>query len=157
MPSIPQAPGFPPTCPESLWCPYDGWVVMAGLMTDVLVIVAVLLALALLIAYWGRAHAARQLLPTLLVGLCALIAVVCLRRLLQLNPQYGLGDIHYSPALAAAWDRWLAQRFALMAGALGWLAFAFATGVSLAIATLARRLVTPSAPPAGATNPRSGA
>lgn len=146
MPPIPQAPGFPPACPEFLWCPYDGWVVMAALMTDALVVVAILLALALLIAFWGRRHAARRLLPLLLVGLCALIAIVCLRRLLQLDPQYGLGGIHYSPALAVAWNRRLAERFALMAGPLSALAFAFATGVAIAIATLARRLVTASAP-----------
>jgi hypothetical protein len=110
---------------------------MAGLMTDALVVVTILLALALLIACWGRGHAARRLLPLLLVGICALVAVVCLNRLLQLDPQYGLGG-HYTPARAAWWDKLLAERFALMAGPLSWLAFAFAAGVSVAIATLAR-------------------
>lgn len=73
MPPISQAPGFPPACPD--WCPFDGWVMMAGLMTYALIATATLLALALLIAFehehkvshnlwgtfWGSGHHA----PTL--------------------------------------------------------------------------------------------
>lgn len=134
MPPISQAPGFPPACPD--WCPFDGWVMMAGLMTYALIATATLLALALLIAFLGRRGAMRQFAPFLFVGLCALIAVLCLNRLLQFDPQYVLGGIHYSPEYGALWDKWLAARFAEMAGPLSALAFAFAAGVSLAIATL---------------------
>ena len=138
MPPLPQAPGFPPACPEFLWCPCDSWVVMAGLMTYALIATTLLLALALLIGLAGRRASWRELMPLLLAGLCALLAVLCARRLLQLDPQYGLGG-HYTPAVAAAWNHRLAERFALRVGPLSVLAFAFALGVSLAIATLVRR------------------
>ena len=136
MPPLPHAPGFPPVCPD--WCPFDGWVVMAGLMAYALSATTLLLALALLISFRGRRASWRHLAPLLLVCLCALIAVLCVRRLLQLDPRYVLGDLHYTPALAALWDKLLAERFALMVGPLSLLAFAYATGVSLAIATLVR-------------------
>lgn len=134
MPPILQAPGFPPACPD--WCPFDGWVVMAALMTDALIVTVILLALASLIAFLGQRSIARDLAPPLLVGVCALITMVCLKRLLQLDPQYVLGGIHYSPEYGALWEKRVAEQFALMVGPLSVLAFAFATGVSLAIATL---------------------
>ena len=75
MPPLPQAPGFPPACPEFLWCPCDSWVVMAGLMTYALIATTLLLALALLIGLAGRRASWRELMPLLLAGLCALLAI----------------------------------------------------------------------------------
>lgn len=138
MPPIPQAPGFPPACPD--WCPLDGWALMAGWMTDALVVATTLLALALLIAFVGRSHSMREFAPLLLVGLCALIVVLSARRLLQLDLPIVLGDVHYTPTVAALWEKRVAEQFALMVGPLSVLAFAFAAGVSLAIATLVRHV-----------------
>lgn len=139
MPPIPQAPGFPPACPD--WCPLDGWALTAGWMTDALVVTTVVLALAVLIAFLGQSHSTRELVPLLPVGLCALIAVLSARRLLQLDLPIVLGDIHYSPTVAALWEKRVAEQFALMVGPLSALAFAFAAGVSLAIATLVRHVL----------------
>jgi len=85
MPPLSQAPGFPPACAAPLWCSLDGWVVMGGLMADALIVTTTLLALALFISLAGRRKRWRELAPLLLVGLCALIAVLCVVRLLQLN------------------------------------------------------------------------
>ena len=141
MPPLSQAPGFPPACAAPLWCSLDGWVVMGGLMADALIVTTTLLALALFISLAGRRKRWRELAPLLLVGLCALIAVLCVVRLLQLNlPDY-VGNLHYTPAVAIQLHKQGAKQFALMVGPLSALAFAYALGVSLAISMLARRLI----------------
>lgn len=141
MPPLPQAPGFPPPCVAPSWCSLDGWVVMGGLMADALIVTTILLYLALFISLIGQRKSWREYAPLLLVGLCALIAVLCAVRLLQLNlPDY-VGNLHYTPAEATRLIQLGPKQFALMAGPLSVLAFVYAGGVSVAIATLVRRLV----------------
>lgn len=96
---MPQLPGFPSTCSDYGFCPVAPWASMASALLYTLLACVALLAISLINARLRRRGTAETALALLIVSLCALVAIVGVRWLLQHNPWIFFGA-HYTPALA---------------------------------------------------------
>lgn len=132
---MPQLPGFPPACPLYAGCPIGPWATMASVLMYTIFACVALLALSLINAWRRRRGAPQAALALLVASLCALVAVVSVRWLLQHNPSLYFGG-HYTPERALLFRQLWGDALAAAAGPICAVGAAYVIGASATAARL---------------------